>query len=93
MTLGNYVSARYALRRGPDEDSRFVPPPPREPLSRGMDDWEKWVNSEIDIPLLVKAALGHYQFETLHPFSDGNGRLGRLVIIFQIMCGASGTPF
>jgi Fic family protein len=67
------------------EDSRFVPPPPREPLRQGMDDWEKWINSEIEIPLLVKAALGHYQFETLHPFSDGNGRLGRLVITLQIM--------
>lgn len=70
----------------PIEQSRFVPPPPKEPLSRGMDDWENWVNnSDIEMPLLVKAALGHYQFETLHPFSDGNGRLGRLVITLQIM--------
>jgi cell filamentation protein, protein adenylyltransferase len=67
------------------EDSRFVPPPQGELLSSGMDDWEKWINSDIDIPLLVKAAVGHYQFETLHPFSDGNGRLGRLVITLQIM--------
>lgn len=67
------------------EDSRFVPPPPGDPLVRGMDDWEKWINAKIEIPLLVKAALAHYQFETLHPFSDGNGRLGRFVITLQLV--------
>jgi Fic family protein len=71
------------------EQARFVPPPPGDLLLRGMTDWEKWVNAEDDLPLLVKAALGHYQFETLHPFSDGNGRLGRLVIILQLI--ASGV--
>ncbi len=77
----------------PIEDSRFVPPPPGDLLQRGMDDWEKWINAESDMPLLVRAALGHYQFETLHPFSDGNGRLGRLVITLQIMeAGALGYP-
>lgn len=69
----------------PIEDSRFVPPPPGEILRHGMDDWEKWINADSRMPLLVRAALGHYQFETLHPFSDGNGRLGRLVITLQIM--------
>lgn len=73
----------------PIEESRFVPPPPGHLLKRGMDEWEKWINSEIEIPLLVKAALAHYQFETLHPFSDGNGRLGRLVITLQIMRAGS----
>ena len=67
------------------EDSRFVPPPPGDTLVRGMDDWEKWINANIEMPLLIKAALAHYQFETLHPFSDGNGRLGRLVTTLQLM--------
>jgi Fic family protein len=67
------------------EASRFVPPPPGEALVEGMSDWEKWLNAEDDLPLLVKAALGHYQFETLHPFSDGNGRLGRLVVVLQLI--------
>ncbi len=67
------------------EGSRFVPPPPGDELRGGMDAWEKWINADLDIPLLVKAALGHYQFETLHPFSDGNGRLGRLVVTLQLI--------
>lgn len=67
------------------EASRFVPPPAGQVLVEGISDWEKWINAEDDIPLLVKAALGHYQFETLHPFSDGNGRLGRLIIVLQLM--------
>lgn len=69
----------------PIEDARFVPPPPGEMLETGLDDWERWVNAEDDLPLLVKLALAHYQFETLHPFTDGNGRVGRLVALLQIM--------
>jgi Fic family protein len=67
------------------ERSRFVPPPAGAALVRGMDDWEKWVNADDDIPLLIKIAMGHYQFETLHPYTDGNGRLGRLVMLLQLM--------
>lgn len=67
------------------EQSRFVPPPPGDELASGFSDWEKWINAEDDIPLVVKAAIGHYQFESLHPFSDGNGRLGRLVVILQMI--------
>lgn len=67
------------------EASRFVPPPFGDTLRDGMSAWEKWLNAEDDIPLLVKAAVGHYQFETLHPFSDGNGRLGRLIITLQLI--------
>ncbi|MFZ0118102.1 MAG: Fic/DOC family N-terminal domain-containing protein [Pseudonocardiaceae bacterium] len=70
---------------GQIEESRFVPPPHGDVLRDGMSDWEKWINADDDVPLLVKAALGHYQFETLHPFSDGNGRLGRLLITLQLI--------
>ncbi len=67
------------------EQSRFVPPPHGPQLQEGVSDWEKWVNSEQEMPTLVKLALAHYQFETLHPFSDGNGRIGRLIITLQLI--------
>jgi len=68
------------------EESRFVPVPNGPMLVEGVSDWEKWINRvEHDMPLVVKAAVGHYQFETLHPFSDGNGRLGRLIVVLQMM--------
>ncbi|CAH1001441.1 hypothetical protein LEM8419_02344 [Neolewinella maritima] len=58
----------------------FVPPPPQE-VSRLMGDLEYLANDERNpLPELLKVALLHYQFETIHPFQDGNGRLGRLLI-------------
>jgi Fic family protein len=67
-------------------DARFVPPPPGDQLRAGIDDWVSWVNTPPPgLPAVVHAALAHYQFETLHPFSDGNGRLGRLIIVLQLM--------
>jgi Fic family protein len=67
------------------EASRFVPPPFGDHLIEGMSDWEKWIHAEDDYPLLIKIAMAHYQFETLHPFSDGNGRLGRLIMTLQLV--------
>ena len=74
-------------RRGqPVTESLFVPPPAGEILEKGLDDWEKWVNDDaIHFPILVKVALAHYQFETLHPFIDGNGRVGRLLIVLTLV--------
>lgn len=66
------------------EDARYVPPPPGDQLQAGLDDWEQWLVSH-EMNAVVAAALGHYQFEALHPFSDGNGRLGRLVVVLQLM--------
>jgi Fic family protein len=66
------------------EDSFFVPPPPFEPLIGGLHRWEEWIH-DADIPILLRTAIGHYQFETLHPFVDGNGRLGRLIIALMLL--------
>jgi cell filamentation protein, protein adenylyltransferase len=67
-------------------DARFIPPPPGDQLRAGVDDWLAWVKEPpADFPAVVRAALAHYQFETLHPFSDGNGRIGRLLIVLQLM--------
>lgn len=68
------------------EEARFVPAPFGDQLQAGLDDWVEWVNtSDRELPAVVQAALAHYQFETLHPFSDGNGRIGRLSIVLQLM--------
>ncbi len=66
-------------------NARFVPPPP-ENLMECLDHFEKFLHDDnVKLPALIKAALAHVQFETIHPFLDGNGRLGRLLITF-ILC-------
>lgn len=66
-------------------DARFIPCPPGDELIAGYSEWEKWIHSENNIPKIAKVALAHYQFETLHPYADGNGRVGRLVISLQLV--------
>lgn len=60
-------------------NARFVPPPPDE-VADAMTALEQWIHSDDPLPPLVKAGLAHVQFETIHPFLDGNGRIGRLLI-------------
>lgn len=62
----------------------FVPPPPGA-LAGALTDWEQYANEEGHQPCLVRAAMLHYQLETIHPFLDGNGRLGRLLIVFFLV--------
>ncbi|WP_205570060.1 MULTISPECIES: Fic family protein [Actinomyces] len=67
------------------ETAAFVPPLPAH-LPELMTDWERFVNDDgRSLPPLVQAALMHYQFETIHPFLDGNGRIGRLLINVLLM--------
>lgn len=66
------------------ETAEFVPPPPDE-LADLLADWESFAHEESAVPLLVQNALLHYQLETIHPFLDGNGRIGRLLIVFLLV--------
>ena len=63
--------------------ARFVPPPP-EDVPDALSALERWWHAESDLPPLVRAGLAHVQFETIHPFLDGNGRIGRLLIALLI---------
>jgi len=60
-------------------EASFVPPPVPE-MQDALDQLEKFLHADTDLPPLVQLALIHYQFETIHPFLDGNGRIGRLLI-------------
>lgn len=64
-------------------DASFVPPPPHE-AEKGMGELELYLHKPQQLPILVDCALIHYLFETIHPFLDGNGRLGRLLITFYL---------
>jgi Fic family protein len=65
------------------DNSRFVPPPVEE-MHAALTDLEKFMHSNDDFLTLIKAALIHAQFETIHPFLDGNGRTGRMLITFYL---------
>lgn len=64
--------------------ARYIPPTP-EDMIEAMSDLEKYINSDDSLDVLIQAALLHYQFETIHPFLDGNGRIGRLLITLFLM--------
>lgn len=66
------------------KNARYIPPNPEDMLT-AMSDLEKYINSDDTLDPLIQAALIHYQFETTHPFLDGNGRVGRLLIILFLM--------
>jgi Fic family protein len=77
----NWIGAQAGGLR----EARFVPPPPQE-LASLLRDLERFMNDDAGTtPHLVRVALAHYQFETIHPFRDGNGRIGRLLIMLMLV--------
>ncbi len=74
------------------QNARFVPPPPSQTLD-ALDALEKFIHAPGVLPLLIRVALVHYQFEAIHPFADGNGRVGRLIIPLMLCTeGAMSQP-
>ncbi len=65
------------------QNARFVPPPVDE-MKASLSDLEKFIYADDPIPVVIKAGLIHAQFETIHPFTDGNGRTGRMLITFYL---------
>jgi Fic family protein len=71
------------------EVARYVPPPPNE-VPGAMAELEKFLHGDpVAVPMLVRAALAHAQFETIHPFLDGNGRVGRLLVTLLLCSGTA----
>lgn len=72
------------------QEARFIPPPAN--LVRDLlTDWEQFVNEDLEMPPLIQCALMHYQFEAIHPYMDGKGRVGRLLIIL-FLCAKQVLP-
>lgn len=77
----NYIAPTRAT---PIEEARFVPPPVPQ-MQEALSRLERYLHAEDHYPAVVRLALVHYQFETIHPFEDGNGRLGRLLVSLLLL--------
>lgn len=83
VTPGEFRKTQNWIGGATISSARYVPPPPTE-MMRSLGELEVFLHAEDGLPKLVKAGLAHAQFETIHPFLDGNGRTGRLLITFYL---------
>jgi Fic family protein len=82
-----------ALRNSATGKVIYTPPDDHETILKLMKNLEDYLNEKDDIPLLIKLAVQHYQFESIHPFYDGNGRTGRIInVLYLILHGLLDSP-
>lgn len=88
QTPGEFRSSQNWIGGTRPGNAVYVPPPP-DLLMGFLDQFEKFLHADgLELPILVKAAVAHLQFESIHPFLDGNGRLGRLLVTLMLCAGS-----